>query len=299
MMKFEKAARDRCKIKMSIQGPSGSGKSYSALQVARGLVKDLAKVAVIDSENGSAHLYSHLGDYSVLTLKPPFSPERYIQAIEYAISEGFECVIVDSLSHEWNGSGGILEIHSQMTGNSFTNWSKLTPRHNALLQTIINAEVHIISTLRSKTDYVIENKNGKNVPQKVGLKGVQREDVEYEFTLAFELNQNHVATISKDRTGLFKDIVELNLDESVGQEILAWCNTPTQHSNPIESARKNFDSGPKSFEEIIDQCSDLESLNELFKENPGMRGMHKADFHRKSIELSNNLKHHQNGTIAK
>ena len=122
-MKFEKAKRSKCKIKVSIAGASGSGKTYSALCVAKGMVSNLHKVAVIDTENGSSHLYSHLGDFSVLTLAAPYSPEAYIMAINEAINNGFECVIIDSLSHEWQGPGGIIDIHGQMEGNSFTNWN--------------------------------------------------------------------------------------------------------------------------------------------------------------------------------
>ena len=185
-MKFEKAKRSKCKIKVSIAGASGSGKTYSALCVAKGMVSNLNKVAVIDTENGSSHLYSHLGDFSVLTLGAPYSPEAYIMAINEAIKNGYECIIIDSLSHEWQGPGGIIDIHGQMEGNSFTNWNKVTPRHNALIQKIVNAPVHVIATLRSKTEYVMQQKNGKSVPEKMGLKSVQRDDCEYEFTVAFE-----------------------------------------------------------------------------------------------------------------
>jgi hypothetical protein len=299
MMKFERAARNRCKIKMSIQGPSGSGKTYSALLVAKGLVKDLSKVAVIDSENGSSHLYSELGVYSVLGLKPPFTPEKYTEAVKVAIQEGFECVIIDSLSHEWSGSGGILDAHSQMTGNSFTNWGKLTPRHNAMMQSIINADVHVISTLRSKTDFIIENKNGKNVPQKVGLKGVQRDDTEYEFTLSFELNQSHQARVSKDRTGLFKNSPELILSKNTGSTILHWCNQGEEDVNPMIQGRSEFEilNERKTFKQRILDCNNMDALNELYRENPGMRLIHKNDFTERKDELLNLTKIQQNGTI--
>lgn len=282
-MKFTRSARSKCKMKLSLQGPSGSGKTYSALHLAKGLTGDLQKVAVIDSENGSSHLYSHLGEYSVLNLQPPFSPEKYIQAISLAINEGYECVIIDSLSHEWCGQGGILDIHSNMQGNSFTNWSKLTPRHNALIQTIVNADVHVIATLRSKTDYVIEQNNGKSIPQKVGLKAVQRDDSEYEFTISFELQHNFIALVSKDRTGLFTNEPELKLDEGVGKKILKWCNIDEVPSD--------------DFSDKIANCSTLESLRELYYSSPEIRDVFRDDFESKKEELINLPKFKQNGSI--
>jgi len=96
-MNFTKATRKRCKMKMSLQGPSGAGKTYSALLLAKGITGNLQKVAVIDTENGSSHLYAHLGNYSVLTVQSPFTPEKYIEAIYSSIKEGFECIIIDSL----------------------------------------------------------------------------------------------------------------------------------------------------------------------------------------------------------
>jgi len=232
-MNFVKATRGKCKMKLSIQGPSGSGKTFSALRLAKGLVGDLSKLAVIDTECGSSHLYAHLGDYSVVTIEAPYSPEKYIHAIHEAVKKGFECIVIDSLSHEWQGSGGILDIHGQMEGNSFTNWSKVTPRHNALIQTIVNANVHVLSTLRSKTEYVIQNRNGKSVPEKVGMKAVQREDAEYEFTIAFELNKQHGATISKDRTGLFAQEPEILITEDVGARISTWCDADSSTAKEV------------------------------------------------------------------
>ena len=169
--KLRKAERKCAKIKIGMQGPSGSGKSYSSLLLAYGLVNDWSKIAVIDSENGSADLYSHLGDYNVMNITAPYTPEKYVQMIEACVEEGIEVIIIDSISHEWEGEGGILDSHARMAGNSFTNWSKLTPRHNAFVNAMLKAPVHIIATIRSKQDYVMVERNGKHIPEKVGLKG--------------------------------------------------------------------------------------------------------------------------------
>lgn len=289
-MKFEKAKRSKCKIKVSIAGASGSGKTYSALCVAKGMVSNLHKVAVIDTENGSSHLYSHLGDFSVLTLAAPYSPEAYIMAINEAIKNGFECVIIDSLSHEWQGPGGIIDIHGQMEGNSFTNWNKVTPRHNALIQKIVNAPVHVIATLRSKTEYVMQQKNGKSIPEKMGLKAVQRDDCEYEFTVAFELNKYHVAAVSKDRTGLFQQEPELILSENLGKRITDWCEIDdVKTSNDVKTSL--------DIKQRLLDCDDLDQLDLLIQENPNYSDLLREEisFKKEDLLMINHPKFKQNG----
>lgn len=223
-MKINQAQRQNVKIKMGIQGPSGSGKTIGALLLAYGLFKDWSKIVVIDSENKSSNLYSHLGGYNVIDLEPPFSPERYSDAILLAEQSGMEVIIIDSISHEWEGVGGVLDIHGSMVGNSFANWSKVTPRHNGFVQTLLSSKCHIISTVRTKTDYVLTDKNGKMVPEKVGLKGITRDGMDYEFTIQFELDIKHNAVATKDRTGLFSTMNEFKLSMRTGEQILEWCN---------------------------------------------------------------------------
>lgn len=222
-MELRIAERKQAKIKMGIQSPSGGGKTYSSLLLAYGLIKDWSKIAVIDTEHHSADLYAHLGNYQVLSLGQPFTPERYIKAIEVCEKAGMEAIIIDSISHEWEGSGGILDLHGAMMGNSFTNWSKITPRHNAFVQKILQSGTHIIATIRSKQDYVLSEKNGKMVPEKIGLKGVTREGLDYEFTIVLELDLKHSATATKDRTGLFMDKPSFVITPETGEAISEWC----------------------------------------------------------------------------
>jgi len=222
-MEIRKAQRKQAKIKMALQGASGTGKTYSALLLASGIT-DYSKIAVIDTENHSADLYAHLGDYNVLQLSKPFTPERYIKAIEVCETAEMEVIIIDSITHEWDGSGGILDLHGNMAGNSFANWSKITPRHNAFVQKILESGCHIISTIRTKTDYTLTDKNGKMVPEKVGLKGIQRDGIDFEFTIVFDLDIKHNASASKDRTGLFMDKPEGVITPEYGKRILQWCN---------------------------------------------------------------------------
>jgi hypothetical protein len=222
-MQLQKAERKQAVIKLALQGPSGSGKTYSSLLLAFGLVGDWDHIAVIDTENNSSHLYSQLGNFNVLSLSEPFSPERYIDAIEFCEKAGMRAIIIDSISQEWEGSGGIIETHGNMAGNSFTNWNRVTPRHNAFVQKILQSHCHIIATIRSKQDYVLTDKNGKMVPEKVGLKGVTRDGMDYEFTVVLDLDIKHQATASKDRTGLFTNPLPFMITEQTGGKIRTWC----------------------------------------------------------------------------
>lgn len=222
-MNLKQAERKQASFKMGLMGPSGAGKTYSALLIAFGMTSDWSKVAVIDTENHSADLYAHLGNFNVLALDKPFTPERYIEAIEVCEKDGMKVIILDSISHEWEGTGGILDIHGAMIGNTFTNWSKVTPRHNDFVQKILQSSCHIIATIRSKQDYVLSEKNGKMVPEKVGLKGVTREGLDYEFTVVLDLDIKHQATASKDRTNLFMDKPSFLITERVGEMIKEWC----------------------------------------------------------------------------
>jgi hypothetical protein len=254
-MKITTAQRKRAKIRLSIQGPSGSGKTFSSLLIAKGLVGDWSKICVIDTENHSADLYSHLGAYNVLSLGKPFTPEAYAQAIELCEASGIKAIIIDSLSHEWEGEGGILDIHSSMVGNSFTNWSKVTPRHNALVQRILQSNCHVIATFRTKQDYVLSDKNGKMVPEKVGLKSVTKDGMDYEFTTVFDLDINHNANCTKDRTGLFTNVPH-KLNEETGAKILNWCEG---NSMTMEEAFE------PSIEEMVAASKTIDELVVLWK----------------------------------
>ncbi len=275
-MKLQIAERKQAKIKMALQGPSGSGKTIGALNIAYGLCQNWNKIAVIDTENYSASLYSHLGKYSVLNITAPFTTEKYMEAISLCAESGFEVIIIDSISHEWEGAGGILDIHSNMTGNSFTNWGKLTPRHNAFVQAILQCPVHIIGTIRSKQEYVLSEKNGKKVPEKVGLKGVTRDNMDYEMTIVLDINIKHYAVASKDRTSLFMDKPEFNLTPVIGEQILAWCQQGSS----------------KSAEEIlteqINACITYENLKALYKSNPNFQATHLQLFTDRKKELEVN-----------
>lgn len=222
-MELKKSERSKAKIKMALQAPSGAGKSYSAILLAQGLTNgNLSKVAVIDTEAGSSNLYAHIGSYNVLNLESPHSPERYMEAIDLCIKSGMEVIILDSISHCWDF---LLDYHASLTGNSFTNWNKITPRQKAFVEKILQSDVHIICTMRVKQDYVLSEKNGKMVPEKVGLKAIQRDEISYEFTIVFDIDYKHFATASKDRTNLFEGKPQFVINSNTGKKILDWCNS--------------------------------------------------------------------------
>jgi hypothetical protein len=218
---IRKAERSQAKLRLGLAGPSGSGKTYSALLLAKGLASSWDKVAIIDTENGSADLYSEMGPYNVLTLEKPFHPDRYIEAMEAAQEAGMEVIIIDSITHEWSGQGGILETQEKL-GGRFQDWAKVTPMHNRFVQTILQSKAHMITTVRSKTDYSLSTEGGKGKVQKVGMKPETREGFEYEMTTSFDLNINNMASISKDRTGIFKNDAAFMITEETGRTLAEW-----------------------------------------------------------------------------
>jgi hypothetical protein len=241
MTGFKKATRQAVRLKIGLQGPSGAGKTWGALALARAIVGPMGKIALVDTENGSASLYSDRVEFDALDLAPPYTSKRYISAIAEAAEGGYDLLILDSISHQWIGEGGILsrkEALDKQGGNSYTNWATFTTEHEGFKAAILNAPLHLIATLRSKQDYVIEqNERGKATPRKVGMAAVQREGMEYEFSAVFDLQMSHRATVSKDRTGLFDSEVPYDLsDKRLGKLITDWLRTAKPLPTPEEIA---------------------------------------------------------------
>lgn len=264
-MELKKASRKQSKLRIGFSWPSGSGKTYSALQVAFGITWNWDKIAVIDTENWSADLYSHLGDYNTLTLEAPFSPERYIEAIKSCEKAWMEVIIIDSITHEWDWPGGIIEISNNMQGNSFTNWGKLTPRHNSFINAILESSCHILTTVRRKQEYALwkDEKTWKSTVEKLWLKEVTREWFEYELTINFDIDrENHLATASKDRTWIFDWKDFFLLTKEIWEEIREW-NLSWEKVKPLEEIqRENFE----KYYKLIKECDTIESLKNVFTE---------------------------------
>jgi hypothetical protein len=224
-MELRRATRKKAKIRLGLSAVSGGGKTYSAILIAKGLCGDLSKVAIIDTENGSADLYAHLGEYNVLRLAPPFSPERYMEAIKTCEKAGVEVIIIDSISHEWNGKGGCLEIVESL-GGKYQDWAKVTPRHQGFIDAILHSSCHVITTVRRKQEYeMTKDSFGKIKVEKGGLGEVTREGFEYELTANLEIDSRHNATASKDRTNLFMGKPAFVPSEETGKIIAQWCDS--------------------------------------------------------------------------
>jgi len=225
MMMFKKAVRSQAKLKLAVIGPSGSGKTFSALKLASGLGK---KIAVLDTENGSASLYSEQFEFDVVSMEPPFTTERYIQVIGEAVKAGYDVLILDSMTHAWAGEGGLLEqkesLDARGKGNSYTNWATITKKQEIFKSAMLHSPIHIIATMRSKQEYTQIEENGKKTVKKLGMAPVQRDGMEYEFTIVFDIAMNHEAEVSKDRTGLFADKY-FRITEETGKTILKWLDS--------------------------------------------------------------------------
>ncbi|MGV7078445.1 ATP-binding protein [Testudinibacter sp. P80/BLE/0925] len=282
-MKFQKAERKKSKLRLALTGPSGAGKTYGALLLASGISK---KIAVIDTEKGSASLYSNLIDFDVLELEPPHSPERYRQALKLAVEAGYEVVIIDSITHEWSGVGGCLEIleniaKAKYRGNTWSAWNEVTPRHRAFIDDLLAAPAHIIVTARSKTETAQVEVNGRKQVQKLGMKTEQRDGIEYEFTTVLDIiHDGHIATPSKDRTGIFDISTPEKLSKETGQKIVEWLEsgveipeTPkqpeqqesSQHSTQQASNSTNSNgTATDKFIMLAAGKTTIEDLNELW-----------------------------------
>lgn len=251
-MTLRKASRQRAKIRIGLSAVSGGGKTISALLIAYGITNDWNKIALIDSENGRGELYANdkrfdIGEFNYLRLEAPYSPENYIKAIKTCEDEPeIEVIIVDSITHEWSGPGGCIEIQSAL-GGRYQDWANVTPRHQKFIDSILKSRCHIITTVRRKTEYEMsKDANGKMIIEKGGLKEVTREDFEYELTVNLQLDITHHAKASKDNTGLFQDLPEFIITKETGKLIADWCE------KGIEPIKPDPEKDLKSAKNLVD-----------------------------------------------
>lgn len=260
-MTLRKAERQKAKLRVGLSAVSGGGKTISALLIAYGITGDWNKIAMIDSESGSGELYAgdkrfDIGEYNYLRIDAPYTPESYIKAIKMCEDEpSIEVIIVDSITHEWSGKGGCLEIQSAI-GGRYQDWAVVTPRHQKFIDAILSSRCHVITTVRRKTDYEMsKDDKGKMVIEKGGLKEVTREDFEYELTVNLQLDVKHNATASKDRTGLFMDEPEFKPSIETGKMLLNWSESG------IEPIKRNPEKELKESKNLIDLQAVFLSLN--------------------------------------
>jgi hypothetical protein len=204
MSAFKKAVKSKAKLRMAIAGPSGSGKTYTGLALATSLANG-GGVALVDTEHGSASKYADVFSFDVLEMHPPFHPDKFVQAINDAAQAGYDVIVLDSLTHAWSGTGGMLDIVDEMTKrsqskNSYMAWKDGTPIQNKLIDSIVGAPIHVIATMRSKQDFVQEKDDrGKTTIKKVGMAPQQRDGFEYEFDVVFDMDIDNNGIVSKTR----------------------------------------------------------------------------------------------------
>jgi hypothetical protein len=236
-MSFKKAIKEQSKLRCAMFGPSGSGKTYSALAIASGIG---GSIAVIDSERSSSAKYADRFDFDLVELDKK-TIDEYIKYITDAGEAGYNVLIIDSLSHAWKELLQEVEKIAQthFRGNTFSAWSKGTPRQQRFLDAILRYPGHVIVTMRSKTEYVLDTVNGKTSPKKIGMAPDQGKDIEYEFDMLIELNQEHTAVVTKDRTGQFQDTAIEKPGVEFGRRLIEWLNNGAPESKKQDPPKKS------------------------------------------------------------
>lgn len=308
---LKKAQRKRVKLKIGLSAPSGGGKTASSLILAYGILKGehpdwndsqiWDKIAVVDTENGSGELYSNvkigtttIGEYNVIPLDPPYDPLRYVECINACKEAGMEVCICDSLSHAWSGKGGVLEKQGNVakrTGNTYTSWREVTPLHNQMIDAILQTDMHMICTMRSKTEYVQEKDgNGKTTVRKVGLAPVQREGMEYEFSMFIEIDADHQAYVSKDRTGIVAGEY-FTITPEVGIKIAKWLSTGAPEDvKPKVVLEKTVTKSEDEGETLESVISDIDATA---KELPSL-GIDKANISKAIKDVTGGMANYKN-----
>ena len=240
MFEVKKAQREKVKLKIALDGPSDSGKTYSALRMAYGITGDWSRIAVADTENKSALYYAGpmtSTEWKHIDFPPDYHPTRWIELIKYVEKlKDIDVLILDSISHEWEGDGGCMDLIDKIN-KGWSGWRKVTPFHNSFIDKMRQSQLHIIATMRTKSEYVTEqNAKGQTVPKKVGLKANQRDGTDYEFGVVFDIEINHFTNVSKDRTGLFANRGPFMITEETGKELLEWSMGGVEPSAKREGA---------------------------------------------------------------
>jgi DNA polymerase III delta prime subunit len=275
-MSFVRATKEQARLRLALVGPPGSGKTFTALAVAQALVSASRRVAVIDTERGSASKYADLFSFDTDASFEDFSPRTYVRKLREAEDAGYSVIVIDSLSHAWVGRGGALDQvdREKSRGNSFTAWKDVTPQQNALVDAILSSKAHVVCTMRTKVEYVLEmNEKGKSVPRKVGTAPVQREGLEYEFDVVGEMTTANDLIISKTRCPALSGAVFHQPGADLAKILREWLSTTDRSDGAIESetvavpayspAPAMAPIGATAEEQIATLCTACDSLAEL------------------------------------
>lgn len=303
----KKAKREKIYVKVALMAPSGGGKTYGALRLATGMSAEIeketgkkAKILMANTEQKRGYYYANEFDYDIVDIEAPHEPEKYVDLIEFAVQEGYDILIIDSSSHEWEGKGGCLDLQ-QKAGGTYQAWSKVTPRHNKFINSIADSPIHIIATMRGKDQYEMtkDDKTGKATVQKLGVGAKQRDGFEYEFTCTFLIDQKtNTAEVQKDNTHIFESQGATLLTETHGQKLIQWANdgegyTPVNRNEMPEEPSHDLESIKK---QIVAKAIELggsknEKVNEVVKKFNGVNpnSITDIDVAKKYLEALNNI----------
>lgn len=270
-MKFQvkKAKREKIYVKVALMAPSGGGKTYGSLRLATGMVDAIkketgkdARILLANTEQKRGYYYANEFDYDIIDIDAPHNPEKYVELIDFAVSEGYDVLIIDSSSHEWEGKGGCLELQQQ-AGGTYQAWGKVTPRHNKFISAIADSPIHIIATMRGKDQYEVnKDDKGKTSVQKLGVGAKQRDGFEYEFTCTFLIDQKtNCAEVQKDNTHIFENEGSVILTEKHGENIIKWANSGDGYTPVVRNSESQSDDNaedlPSIKKEIVSLCTQL------------------------------------------
>lgn len=251
-IEFKKASKDKLKLRLALEGVTGCGKSYSSLRLASGLISPGQKILVIDTERGSGKVYSDYFDYDVYEINPPYNPNFLIEVMKEAEKAGYHVIIIDSISHFWADEGGVLKIveaHAEGSAskNRYNAWSKGTDIQDKMVNTMLGLNCHVIATMRSKMGHEqYKDEKGKPHVKKLGLAPIQRDTLEYEFTIILNIDQEtHLASTEggKDRTKLFDGQPPFLITEDMGKQLLNWLNKSSSNA-PVATVSPSTKASP-------------------------------------------------------
>lgn len=256
---FHKAIKTKSRLRLALSGPSGSGKTYTALQIAKGLG---GRVALLDTERGSASKYADLFEFDVAELDS-FAPENYIKAVQEAEKAGYDILIIDSLSHAWAGKDGLLEFVDKTAKGQFSGWKEATPKQNRLVDAILGARMHIIATMRAKMSYTQEKdeKTGKSVVRALGMQPVQRDGIEYEFDIFGLLDQSNTLVIQKSRAVELRGAVIEQPGPELGEALKAWLEDGVETPHPDKRLLDTY----SVIEDILAKANELGRAKEALE----------------------------------
>lgn len=270
--KVQKAVREKIAVKIALMGPSGSGKSYSALRLATGMLEEMKKTNTLDDTNGRilfantegsrGRYYANEFDYDIVDLVPPYAPEQFTELINYAVEEKYAILIIDSTSAEWEGKGGCLELQQQ-AGGRYQDWKLITPRHDKFIDTMQYSPIHIIATMKGKDQYEVDkDERGRTAVKKLGVGAKQRDGFEYYFTTTFNIDvTSHMAKCEKDNTHIFENEGSTILTEDFGERIIKWANSAEAENTLAEKFKEDTTAtgADSSANELTDTLDSIES----------------------------------------